>query len=163
MEEQKKTKRKRRRTKRVRSASRGRGRPKGTLRRFPFEETRIGFMLRYEMPIVYHILRQLSNSQSPFEPEWWVIDSVAKASKDASYGKPKFRRYLEEYQEKGLYCLRGKVLTPKRKAYYESVRKHKTDEYIRKNHRVLQNRLQEQEFDGEAMLEEVKNIIKPKV
>lgn len=120
-------------------------------------------MLRYEMPIVYHILRQLSNSQTPFEPEWWVIDSVAKASKDASYGKPKFRRYLEEYREKGLYCLRGKVLTPKRKAYYESVRKHKTDEYIRKNHRVLQNRLKEQEFDGEAMLEEVKNIIKPKV
>ena len=157
-----KSKPKRRQTRKSRKKGRGRGRPKGTLRRFPFEETRIGFMLRYEMPIVYHILRQLSNSQSPFEPEWWVIDSVAKASKDASYGKPKFRRYLEEYREKGLYCMRGKVLTPKRKVYYESVCKHKTEEFIRKNQRVLQNRLMGQEIDGEAMLEEVKNIIKPK-
>lgn len=163
MEEKKKKRRKRRLTKRVRSASRGRGRPKGTLRRFPFEETRIGFMLRYEMPIVYHVLRQLCHTQSPFEPEWWVIDSVAKASKDASYGKPKFRRYLEEYRKKGLYCMRGKVLTPERKVYYENVRKHKTQEYIRKNRRVLQNRLHGQEVDGEAMLEEVRNIIKTKV
>ena len=133
MKETKKPKPKTRRVRKSRKESRGRGRPKGTLRQFPFEQTRIGFMLRYEMPIVYGILKQLCGGQSPFEPEWWVIDSVAKASKDASYGKPKFKRYLMEYQEKGLYCLRGKVLTPKRKAYYESVQKHKTQEYIRKN------------------------------
>lgn len=59
--------------------------------------------------------------------------------------------------------MRGKVLTPERKVYYESVRKHKTQEYIRKNRRVLQNRLHGQEVDGEAMLEEVRNIIKTKV
>ena len=112
--EEKKTKRKRRRTKRVKITDRGRGRPKGTLRRFPFDETRIGFMLRYEMPIVYGILKQLCGMQTPFEPEWWVIDSVAKASKDVSYKKPKFQRYLNEYKEKGCYCLRGKVMTPKR-------------------------------------------------
>ena len=162
MKETKKPKPKTRRVRKSRKESRGRGRPKGTLRQFPFEQTRIGFMLRYEMPIVYGILKQLCSGQSPFEPEWWVIDSVAKASKDASYGKPKFKRYLMEYQEKGLYCLRGKVLTPKRKAYYESVQKHKTQEYIRKNRRLLEHRLQEK-VDGEAMLQEVKNIIKTKV
>ena len=162
MKETKKPKPKTRRVRKSRKESRGRGRPKGTLRQFPFEQTRIGFMLRYEMPIVYGILKQLCGGQSPFEPEWWVIDSVAKASKDASYGKPKFKRYLMEYQEKGLYCLRGKVLTPKRKAYYESVQKHKTQEYIRKNRRLLEHRLQEK-VDGEAMLQEVKNIIKTKV
>ena len=162
MKETKKPKPKTRRVRKSRKESRGRGRPKGTLRQFPFEQTRIGFMLRYEMPIVYGILKQLCGGQSPFEPEWWVIDSVAKASKDASYGKPKFKRYLMEYQEKGLYCLRGKVLTPKRKAYYESVQKHKTQEYIRKNRRLLEHRLQEK-MDGEAMLQEVKNIIKTKV
>ena len=162
MKETKKPKPKTRRVRKSRKESRGRGRPKGTLRQFPFEQTRIGFMLRYEMPIVYGILKQLCSGQSPFEPEWWVIDSVAKASKDASYGKPKFKRYLMEYQEKGLYCLRGKVLTPKRKAYYESVQKHKTQEYIRKNRRLLEHRLQEK-MDGEAMLQEVKNIIKTKV
>ena len=162
MKETTKPKYKTRRVRKSRKESRGRGRPKGTLRQFPFEQTRIGFMLRYEMPIVYGILKQLCGGQSPFEPEWWVIDSVAKASKDASYGKPKFKRYLMEYQEKGLYCLRGKVLTPKRKAYYESVQKHKTQEYIRKNRRLLEHRLQEK-MDGEAMLQEVKNIIKTKV
>ena len=162
MKETKKPKPKTRRVRKSRKESRGRGRPKGTLRQFPFEQTRIGFMLRYEMPIVYGILKQLCGGQSPFEPEWWVIDSVAKASKDASYGKPKFKRYLIEYQEKGLYCLRGKILTPKRKAYYESVQKHKTQEYIRKNRRLLEHRLQEK-MDGEAMLQEIKNIIKTKV
>ena len=55
-------------------------------------------MLRYEMPIVYGILKQLCGMQTPFEPEWWVIDSVAKASKDVSYMKPKFQRYLNEYK-----------------------------------------------------------------
>ena len=161
MKKEKKPKPKTRRVRKSRKESRGRGRPKGTLRQFPFEQTRIGFMLRYEMPIVYGILKQLSGGQSPFEPEWWVIDSVAKASKDVSYSKPKFKRYLLEYQEKGLYCLRGKVLTPKRKAYYESIQKHKTQEYIRKNRRLLEVRLQEK-IDGEAMLQEVKNIIKTK-
>ena len=161
MDEQRPKRRQTRTVPHSKRKKRGRGRPKGTHRRFNFEETRIGFMLRYEMPIVYGILKQLCGGQSPFEPEWWVIDSVAKASKDASYGKPKFKRYLMEYQEKGLYCLRGKVLTPKRKAYYESVQKHKTQEYIRKNRRLLEHRLQEK-MDGEAMLQEVKNIIKTK-
>ena len=160
MKQEKKPKPKTRRVRKSRKESRGRGRPKGTLRQFPFEQTRIGFMLRYEMPIVYGILKQLCGSQSPFEPEWWVIDSVAKASKDTSYGKPKFKRYLLEYQEKGLYCLRGKVLTPKRKAYYESVQKHKTQEYIRKNHMTLKRRIQKQAIDEDMTLEEVNNIIK---
>lgn len=158
--EEKKTKRKRRRTRRVKIADRGRGRPKGTLRRFPFDETRIGFMLRYEMPIVYGILKQLCSMQVPFEPEWWVIDSVAKASKDTSYKKPKFQRYLNEYKEKGCYCLRGKVLTPKRQKYYDSVQRHKTQEYIRKNHMTLKRRIQKQAIDEDMTLEEVNNIIK---
>ena len=159
--EEKKTKRKRRRTKRVKITDRGRGRPKGTLRRFPFDETRIGFMLRYEMTMVYHLLRQLCGKQSPFEPDWRVIDSVARASKDISYKKPKFKRYLDEYREKGLYCSRGRELTPKRKAYYESIRKHKSEEYIRINRRIIKARLREGET-GEELLEEVKNIIKTK-
>lgn len=158
--EEKKTKRKRRRTKRVKITDRGRGRPKGTLRRFPFDETRIGFMLRYEMPIVYGILKQLCGMQTPFEPEWWVIDSVAKASKDVSYMKPKFQRYLNEYKEKGCYCLRGKVMTPKRQKYYDSVQRHKTQEYIRKNQMALKRRIQKQAIDEDMTLEEVNNIIK---
>ena len=83
------------------------GRPQGTLKRFPFDETRIGFMLRYEMPVVYHLLRRLCATQQPFEPDWQVIRSVAEASKDPSCGKAKFRRYLDEYR-------RGRGLLPAR-------------------------------------------------
>ena len=51
------------------------GRPQGTLKRFPFDETRIGFMLRYEMPVVYHLLRRLCATQQPFDV---VLDQVAR-------------------------------------------------------------------------------------
>ena len=78
-------------------------------------------MLRYEMPVVYHLLRRLCATQQPFEPDWQVIRSVAEASKDPSCGKAKFRRYLDEYRRDGVYCRRGKRLTPERKAYYEGM------------------------------------------
>ena len=71
-------------------------------------------MLRYEMPVVYHLLRRLCATQQPFEPDWQVIRSVAEASKDPSCGKAKFRRYLDEYRRDGVYCRRGKRLTPER-------------------------------------------------
>ena len=95
------------------------GRPQGTLKRFPFDETRIGFMLRYEMPVVYHLLRRLCATQQ-LRAGLQVIRSVAEASKDPSCGKAKFRRYLDEYRRNGVYCRRGKRLTPERKAYYEA-------------------------------------------
>ena len=108
------------------------GRPQGTLKRFPFDETRIGFMLRYEMPVVYHLLRRLCATQQPFEPDWQVIRSVAEASKDPSCGKAKFRRYLDEYRRDGVYCRRGKRLTPERKAYYEGICRRKSVDSNRK-------------------------------
>lgn len=134
------------------------GRPQGTLKRFDFEQTRIGFMLRYEMPMVYFLLRRLCPVK-PFCPEWSVIEALARASQDASYRKAKFRRYLDEYRRKGLYCRRGKQLTPQRKAYYETMRRKKMKEYIRINRRRIEacrNIGQSQE----QMLREIKSIIK---
>ena len=49
-------------------------------------------MLRYEMPVVYYLLRRLCSGQQPFEPDWRVVDAVARATKDPSYRKPNFRR-----------------------------------------------------------------------
>lgn len=90
-------------------------------------------MLRYEMPVVYYLLRRLSPPAPLFEPEWQLVDSVCRASKDSSYNKPKFRRYLEEYARDGVYCKRGKRLTPERLAYYEPIRRKKLAVFIRKN------------------------------
>ena len=113
------------------------GRPKGTLKRFKFEETRLGFMLLYETPVVYNLIMQ-STPNSPFpEPSPDVIEIIAKASKDPSFQKKKFTRYLEEYREHGLYCRRGKKLTPERKTYYESVRNQKLKKFISNNRKKI--------------------------
>lgn len=141
---------------------RGDGRPKGTLKRFSFDETRLGFMLRYEMPVVYHLLRRLCSGQQPFEPDWRVVDAVARASKDPSYRKPKFRRYLEEYSRDGLCCRRGKRLTPGRKAYYEGIRRRKTEAFIRQNRVRLEKRRKEHP-GGDLLLQEMKAVIKKKL
>lgn len=111
------------------------GRPRGTFKRFPFEQTRLGFMLRYEMPVVYYLLKRLSPPAPLFEPQWWLVDAVCRASKDPSYDKPKFKRYLAEYASKGVYCKRGKRLTPGRLVYYESVRRKKLEAFIQRNRR----------------------------
>lgn len=116
------------------------GRPRGTLKRFPFDETRLGFMLRYEMPVVYYLLRRLYPSPL-FEPEWTLIESVCHASKDPSYHKSKFRRYLEEYMKDGVYCHRGKRLTSGRLNYYESIRRKKLEVFIRENRRRFKVRI----------------------
>ncbi|KAB4219449.1 hypothetical protein GAP53_08255 [Bacteroides uniformis] len=142
--------------------SREDGRPKGTLKRFPFDETRLGFMLRYEMPVVYYLLRRLCPGQQPFEPDWRVVDSVARASKDPSYRKPKFRRYLEEYSRDGLCCRRAKRLTPGRKAYYEGIRRRKTDAFIRQNRARLEKRNREGPGGG-PMLHDIKRVVKKKL
>ena len=113
------------------------GRPKGTLKRSKFEETRLGFMLLYETPVVYNLIMQ-STPNSPFpEPSPDVIEIIARASKDPSFQKKKFARYLEEYREHGLYCKRGKKLTPERKAYYESVRNQKLKKFISNNRKKI--------------------------
>ena len=134
------------------------GRPRGTLKRFPFEQTRLGFMLRYEMPVVYFLLRRLCPAQ-PFEPDWRVVEAVARSAADTSRDKPKFRRYLQEYARDGVYCRRGKLLTPERKAYYEHIRSVKMKEYIRRNRK----RLQMSGTGGESpekRLNELKSILK---
>lgn len=40
---------------------------------------------------------------------------------------------MNEYIKHGIYCKRGKYLTEKRKAYYESMKQNKLNAYIRKN------------------------------
>ena len=135
------------------------GRPKGTLKRFPFEQTRLGFMLRYEMPVVYFVLKKLCSAQSVFEPDWHVIESVARASKDASYRKPKFRRYLEEYSRNGLFCRRGKVLTPRRKTYYEGICRRKIEYFIQQNRKLLLKEARNSP-KGERLLQNIRNMTK---
>lgn len=109
------------------------GRPQGTYKRFPFEQTRLGFMLKYEAPVVFDLIRELSPVSRKNNPSVKLIKTVCSASNDRSFRKPKFQRYLEEYERLGVYCNRGKTLTPDREAYYERIRKVKLSKYIKKN------------------------------
>lgn len=114
------------------------GRPKGTLKKFPFEQTRLGFMLKYEVPVVYSIIMNMT-PKAPFPaPLVAVIETVCKASRDPSLRKPKFARYLAEYAKIGIYCKRGKRMNPAREAFYESIRKTKLERFIRENKRSIE-------------------------
>lgn len=109
------------------------GRPRGTLKRFQFVETRLGFMIKHEAPVIFNIIMNLTPNGVFPEPSCELIRLVCKASRDPSFKKAKFRRYLSEYETSGLYCKRGKKITPTRKLYYEAIRKRKMEQYIRKN------------------------------
>ena len=109
------------------------GRPTGTLKRFLFEETKVGFMLKHEVPIVYDIIMGMIPHFPYPEPPYLLIKFICKASSDPSLKKPRFFRYLDEYLQMGLYCKRGKKLTPEREAYYKSIREIKLKQYIKEN------------------------------
>ena len=115
------------------------GRPTGTYKKYRFEETRLGFLLKYEAPVVYRIILNLTPRAVFPEPKVELIEQVCRASGDPSLRKPKFYRYLEEYRYMGIYCRRPKRLTPERKVYYEKIRKKKLARFIRENRQVLFN------------------------
>lgn len=114
------------------------GRPRGTYKRFPFEQTRLGFLLKYEMPVVYDIVMDRYKDMPFPQPQAEVIELICKASKDISYQKPKFRRCMDEYIAWGIYCRRAKVLTEGRKNYYESIRKKKMEAFIARNRQRIE-------------------------
>lgn len=118
------------------------GRPPGTYKKYKFEETRLGFLLKYEVPAVYSIIMNLTPKAVFPEPKVELIEQVCRASGDPSLRKPKFYRYLEEYRMMGIYCRRPKRLTPERKLYYEKVRKKKLERFIRENQEIIRQELQ---------------------
>lgn len=109
------------------------GRPRGTYKRFLFEQTHLGFFLKYEVPLVYEIIMSMT-PQSPFlEPPYLLVQKICEASDDSSLRKPKFARYLQEYKQHGLFCHQGVKLTPVKEAYYKGIRDKKLHRYIARN------------------------------
>lgn len=90
-------------------------------------------MLKYEVPVVYDIIMGMTPVCTFSEPPYLLIKTICEGSLDPSLKKRKFFRYLEEYAQLGLFCKRPKVLTDKRKVYYESIRKKKMEKFIEEN------------------------------
>lgn len=113
------------------------GRPKGTYKRYLFEETKLGFFLKYEVPEVFQLIMQSLPAGRHRAPPLPLIRIVCAASKDPSLRKPKFRRYMELYERDGLYCRRATVMTPAKKPFYDEMRRRKLEKFIRRNRKII--------------------------
>lgn len=115
----------------MKSKSNGKpGRPKGTKKKRQFEETKLGFLLKYEAPIEYELI-MFSTPKSIFpEPSIKVIEAITLASPNPVFQKNKFFRYLEDYKKNKLFCIRAKILTAKRKIFYERIQMNQIKKYI---------------------------------
>lgn len=95
----------------------------------------------------------------PFRtPPYLLVKKMCESSPDPSFQKPKFRRYLQEYLEKGVYCHEGVKITPKKEAYYKGIRERKMRTFIDQNHELI--RLQ-REIPGSADPIDCKRLLSP--
>lgn len=60
-----------------------------------------------------------------------LIEFVGNASLDTSFRKPKFKRYLEEYKEKGVFVSYSIQMTQRKARYYEKVNRLKTRNFLK--------------------------------
>ena len=127
----------RRVTKPIPGSPRKAGRPKGTRKRFLFEETRLGFFLKYEVPEVFQLIMSSLPPGKHRAPPPPLIRVVCAASKDPSLRKPKFRRYMDLYEKEGLYCRRATRMTPAKKPFYDQMRRRKLEKYIHRNRKLI--------------------------
>ena len=115
------------------------GRPKGTIKKFKFEETKLGSLLKYETPLEYDlIINSIATHHFP-ERSIDVIVIVTNSSKDPSFKKEKFFRYLEEYRKNGLCSRRAKKLPTERMVNYETIRDKKMELFIKRNKQRINN------------------------
>lgn len=96
-------------------------------------------MLKYEAPVTYELILKLCPWYRRKAPPVDVIRAVCAVSTDPSFRKPKFLRWLEEYERLGVCCKRGKKLTPERMVYYHHLRQRKLQEYIREKQELLED------------------------
>lgn len=109
------------------------GRPKGSFKKYHFEQTPLGFMLKHEIPALYEVIMRMSKDVPYPEPKIHLIEIACNASDDPSLKKPKFHRYLERYRKEGIYCKRPKVLTAERAEFYEKLYQKKLNKFVRRN------------------------------
>lgn len=106
------------------------GRPKGTRIKRKFEETKLGFFLKYEAPIEYELIMESTPKSANPEPNIKMIEVVAASSHNPVFRKPKFFRYLEEYRVNKLCEPTPKRLTPKREEYYARMLENQNRRYL---------------------------------
>ena len=80
--------------------------------KYKFEETKVGYYLKYEAPLEYELIMKAYGSGKA--PSAVLIEQIGYSSLNPLFKKPKFRKALIEYRKHGLYCgkpMKGDVKT----------------------------------------------------
>lgn len=111
------------------------GRPKGTLKKRKFYETKLGFMLKYEARTEYDLIIENTQKGENGEPLAIVIDSIARGSRNPILKGKRFKNNFDEYKKLGLYVGYDKVkrITPEVELYYQLKQKKKLEKFIECN------------------------------
>ena len=107
------------------------GRPKGTKARRQFDETKLGFIIKYEAPLEYDMIMKTCPDSNFPEPDIDLIEAIANISTDKLFSKPIFWRYFDIYKRDGCFATRAMRLTPLLKNKYERVVENKIKNYIK--------------------------------
>lgn len=110
------------------------GRPKGTVTKREFEETKVGCFMKIAAPLEYDIIMK-SLPSGPFKlplPE--IVRIVAKASGNRVLMSTMFFKFLEYYETNGAYQPRKSKPTPELIRIYTK-RKEDADRYVAENSR----------------------------
>ena len=106
------------------------GRPKGTRKKRHFDETKLGFFLKYEAPIEYELIMSSTPKGTFPEPTIKIIEAITLASPNPVFQKNKFYRYMDEYKTNKLCTSKPKRMTPVKKEYYERLQRNQMRRYI---------------------------------
>ena len=102
-----------------------------------FEETRVGFILKYEAPLEFDLLIEASGLKGA--PPADLIEAVGYASINEIFKTPEFRRALLLYRKTGLYCGKPKRITPLQEAQRAYKRRQKQTTIEQTNNDLLQS------------------------
>lgn len=103
---------------------------KGNQKKRHFDETKLGFFLKYEAPIEYELI-MASTPKGVFpEPTMKIIEAITLASPNPVFQKNKFYRYMDEYKTNKLCTSKPKRMTPVKKEYYERLQSNQMKRYI---------------------------------
>lgn len=68
-----------------------------------FEETRLGFYIKYNAPVEYELIISITPNKKNPEPKTNVIEAIAAASNNPVLQSQKFFTYLDDYKKDKLY------------------------------------------------------------
>lgn len=109
------------------------GRPLGTRKRRRFEQTRVGYILKWESTSEYETVMQAAPNKPSDPPAYELILAITKASADPIFKTKRFISALEDYRVNGLYTRPKPSPTKSQLAIYNARKKKMVDDMVWNN------------------------------